>query len=620
MSVPSLPGCSRCRANCLAAGQRELDRCVSSQNAYGSSDWSAAPVEVLQRAFKLQANTLDNCAAACTCSAWRRSVNSSSIDYLHLHSIGSPSKSWVTFLGSRAYIRELKLSCSPSWHKHVGGFGTTETIKARQNFSLSSLRCKQLHLSEHLARLLPETLYTQSELQRLSMLWTPRMDYSDGGIARMPDMYHMTHLTELHITSSFTDRETFINLGRFPTSLQTLKLTSSGSDRALPEPSETKMPYTLIAILQIQAALTHLELTGCSFTLHRADVTCLRNLESLSLSKCSILADQQLNISQLTKLTELDVTQTYCCAGLELLPALTAFESWPALKLLRLRGAFLVDPTAVKDILGVEELWVDWPGLAAMCSSGAISDNTKVHLESTASFHSQRSAVFRCQADIVSLDVAFEDSDDPCGVFFPFVQACSLLQSLDLRERRDMPSTFELVQSLEGLECLQHVQSLQVCLTDLHFDRLLELTSLTVHDADSQDVLTHFFLPPKLQVLDFSGCCLCDSNTQHNLQDLTALTDLHLYPKPPADMRPAWNPALPAMPTSLRKFTLTGWNSCNRYNAPDWSVLEACSNLEHLSVPADHQEDLQNNITSTSKVQLHVSDNALNPWLRMDSC
>ena len=187
-----------------------------------------------------------------------------------------------------------------------------------------------------------------------------------------------------------------------------------------------------------------------------------------------------------------------------------------------------------------------------------------------------------------------------------------MLQRLDLCDDRDeccdSRDTLELVQCLEGLECLQHVQLLQVCCTDLHFDRLVALTSLTLHTPDSQDVPNHFFMPDGLQFLDFSGCCLFDSKTQHNLQDLTALTDLRLDLRAPVDMTPAWQPALPALSASLRQLTLTGWisGSASKYRSPDWSLLQKCSNLEHLSVPTECQEDLQSSTAST--LQLHISD------------
>ncbi|KAL0045074.1 hypothetical protein WJX82_007373 [Trebouxia sp. C0006] len=47
--------------------------------------WEQLPFDVLKLIFEIQANALDNCAAACTCKAWRDAVHSSQIHELRLH-------------------------------------------------------------------------------------------------------------------------------------------------------------------------------------------------------------------------------------------------------------------------------------------------------------------------------------------------------------------------------------------------------------------------------------------------------------------------------------------------------------------------------------------------------
>ena len=111
-----------------------------------------------------------------------------------------------------------------------------------------------------------------------------------------------------------------------------------------------------------------------------------------------------------------------------------------------------------------------------------------------------------------------------------------MLQKLEICGIPYVPITLELLQSLEGLSCLQHVGLVQVCCKDLwHFDCLVALTSLTLCSAECEDLIDNFIMPEKLQVLVFQGWCLFDRRTQHNLQDLTALTTLTLGFTPTAD-------------------------------------------------------------------------------------
>lgn len=84
---------------------------VAGPDTRQNSDWAALRLPLLKHAFELQANGLDNCAAACCCKIWRLAVNSSCIPVLHLHAGPfSSANHWSAFLRSRNAIGHLKLT------------------------------------------------------------------------------------------------------------------------------------------------------------------------------------------------------------------------------------------------------------------------------------------------------------------------------------------------------------------------------------------------------------------------------------------------------------------------------------------------------------------------------
>ncbi len=73
--------------------------------------WEQLPVHVLKLIFQKQVNALDNCAAACTCKAWRDAVHSSKIHEMHLHATSASAAShWAAFLRARPAIHHLRLT------------------------------------------------------------------------------------------------------------------------------------------------------------------------------------------------------------------------------------------------------------------------------------------------------------------------------------------------------------------------------------------------------------------------------------------------------------------------------------------------------------------------------
>ncbi|DBA97656.1 TPA: hypothetical protein ACH3X3_012549 [Trebouxia sp. C0006] len=73
--------------------------------------WEQLPFDVLKLIFEIQANALDNCAAACTCKAWRDAVHSSQIHELRLHATSASDVSrWAAFLTAPPAIHHLRLT------------------------------------------------------------------------------------------------------------------------------------------------------------------------------------------------------------------------------------------------------------------------------------------------------------------------------------------------------------------------------------------------------------------------------------------------------------------------------------------------------------------------------
>ena len=252
-------------------------RCI--QGTQTASDWSAAPVEVLRRAFELQLNALDNCSAACSCSAWRKIVNSSSIGDLHLHATSnSPDDLWIGFLRSRASIDCLSLTRPAIWDDHQDSQWPTFKEGPRTSMFDSLTACKALFLSEHLARQTATSFPAQPQLQTLSLEWnfipTLRNSISDPDCSELyntmlPFLTHLTSLTELRVNmrNDVYGMMYPLLLLRLPSSLQSLSLEAFGSLIDEEQPPMYSMQLSPTDTLTSLTALTHLALTKSCITI-----------------------------------------------------------------------------------------------------------------------------------------------------------------------------------------------------------------------------------------------------------------------------------------------------------------------------------------------------------------
>lgn len=340
--VQSKPVVQRCTACELAVA------CLTPYVLQGMpalSNWSATPVEVLRRALELQDYALDNCGAACTCSAWREVVNISSIVSLHLYADSdSPDDTWTAFLNSRRSITCLTLIQSATWDFSTDSLSQT-LIQAPRNSMLGlNTACKELHLSEHLARHIGTGFTAPPQLQKFSLEWNGQWAMHPNMIdgqqtfqvydSTFPVLTGITSLTELTIDmrNDTYGKHFYELMPRLPTSIQRLILRGFGSSikcKIVPAHGTQLAAHMLLTSL---TALTHLSLTKSLVSIVSDGITCLSSLQSLDLSSSQVCVDEQLELSQLTRLTCLDFTFTVCFCGDIRLEPLDIFQAWPNLK------------------------------------------------------------------------------------------------------------------------------------------------------------------------------------------------------------------------------------------------------------------------------------------------
>lgn len=127
----------------------------------------------------------------------------------------------------------------------------------------------------------------------------------------------------------------------------------------------------------------------------------------------------------------------------------------------------------------------------------------------------------------------------------------------------------------------------------LHLQSLTCLTSLVLKKLDSNWQVKRLELPHTLEAFTFSGLGLFFSGTEHNLHQLPLLTKVVLEIDEPViegpgdfcDFEPG--PSVPQLPLSLHHLMLTGVAWCR--SDCNWSGLQACLDLQHLTLPAGHQ-------------------------------
>ena len=389
-----------------------------------------------------------------------------------------------------------------------------------------------------------------------------------------------------------------------PSTVQSLVLHGFGWS-AYREESVALSVHALSLLENYLPALTTLEL-GHSVVTPGEDITCLSKLKSLGFWKSTILVNDELEVSLLTNLTLLNLSKARCIWENILAPILDTFIAWPALQILKADGCNLFGRRTNMDLTTVLEVHVDHfygvtePGLPGQQSyvHTAVSPGSPLQaappLLPLTPGQLLREGVSKCKSIVgLVVDLYIQNTlhrlPELEPLFCPSAELCCI-KSLDLINKYSTVTrslTFlgdgfaTLVNlSIAGLHPSKHVLDLQP---------LCCLTSLNVSNVDHAAPVLSIKLPFKLEVFKFTGVSLFLHSTEHNLDMLPCLTKLLLWlPKAlgpgamPGYVEQDWH--IPQLPTSLRHFSVQDVGERFRCRDFDWSGLQRCPYLEHLTV------------------------------------
>ena len=604
-----------------------------------SADWSDLSSQLMIKIFELQHNALDNCAAACTCASWRSAVNSSHISFLHLHAEASLSykhwskvfsyKHWSNFFLSKLSVGILKLTTSVDFTDDPDD----GHLWAQTFMQQVASTCDHLDADEAFAAELHYLALQPAQLKKLTVWLHPQHNVESSCI--FPDIKQLTQLTALHIqmknwvSAPLIDSQT---LSRIPESLK--DLTIDGYFRG-----GCSSPYIIQPLIQSSLAFIQtLRLEECRVAFVGGGITCLCNLTSFSTASSWIWADIH-NLDKLTKLTCLDLTGSlwyeltaYTFTRPPRLPAksLASFTAWPELKALKAISCSLFHPSTKLDLPGVQEVQMGWvvPKLV----------NIRLHLGQTHLEHAPldpRCLLYppcaTCLVDL-RLNLDFRVLSTGFAAILPQVLfICNSLKVLHLSNFgfRSVPLDDAVNIRLHG-QCGEQ-------LTQLHLERfpcnILDLassaflTSVKLRCVKSRHGAAYqLSLPSSLRSLDYCGDFLFGSTCRQQLQHCSHLTYLAISPEKLYKLPEC---ELPLLPNSLYHLQLrkTYYDECFHddeshhdhdeyiYHDDDWiegrswDILNACTNLERLTLPVGYSLSGDVKETVAALRHLHVVDN-----------
>ncbi|DBB05820.1 TPA: hypothetical protein ACH3X3_009833 [Trebouxia sp. C0006] len=558
--------------------------------------WATLPVEVLRRAFGLQSNSLATCAAASTCAAWHEAAKTSCVNSLYLHGDSDDhERSWESLLAARSSISTLKLVRAAKVTTSFDGF-TLDRSSTVSHATMDSLptACTSLTLSEFCAHNLSRYVEKGPDLEQLSFQWNgltylPRSHKHQP----VPDLTALRHLTDLTVQMRNDLRgNLFLALIKgCPDTLQSLTLQSFGS-----EVEDEQPPLHSVQSLHLLeshlTALTHLAITNSVVTIPGDDISCLSKLKSLSLHATEVYVDGQLDVTCLTNLTYLDLSEICCFWDDAWVEALDSFTSWPGLHVLKLVNGNLIDQQTDLDCSSVKELHLNYPNRPLSFVEGQAVHAHMGMLQVLEKFIEPEGPSQHGNA-IVGLHITCDCPEDFDTVLQTVALFCPKLQSLHVGTSRatgfryfgDPVSLFlfsgesatplRLTSlSLQGITCSQ-----------LDLKALTALTHLVVKQVDGEAQLACVILPPGLEVFAFIGNSLFQAGIEHNLDTLKQLSTLKLGPKQCVYTLKPWLPVLPKLPVSLAHLSFEGQAS---QDIVGWSELCECTGLERLTLGTGH--------------------------------
>ena len=576
-----------------------------------SADWSDLSRPLLTKIFELQHNALDNCAAACTCASWRCAVNRSHISFLHLHAERSFSyKHWSNFFLSKLSVGILRLTASIDFTCDMND----DNIWARTFMQQIASTCDHLDADEAFATDLHDLALQPAQLQKLTA-WLPRQHHTES-CCIFPDVRHLTQLTalHLHLKKKFSifpvvGSET---LSRIPESLKALVIQTQLREMG---------PSSIQALIQpCLAFIQTLRLEECSAAFVGGGITCLCNLTSFSTPSSSVWADIN-NLDKLTKLTCLDIARStwreLCPRTGEPLPdlsgAFASFTGWPELKVLKIANCNLFCPSTQLNLPGVQEVHVNWvvPKLADIRLHLHLNQSAHAPLDPQCLLHPS------CAICLVDLRLHLEYRVPGTGWAAILQQVLLICHSLQVLHLSSFGSGKVSLDDTVNIRLHEHCGEQ---LTQLH----LVYVSCNILDLASSAFLTsvklscvksthgaafQLSLPSSLRSLDYCGDLLFGSTCRQQLQHCSHLTYLAISPEKLYKLPEC---ELPLLPSSLYHLQLRKPDYPIKdhewVRGRSWDILNACTNLERLTLPG--MFTLSGNMKETVAAlrHLHVVD------------
>lgn len=551
--------------------------------------WSSVPPEVLRRAFELQPDGLDNCAASVTCKAWRAALAGSKAGSVYLYAAtDSQEQRWQQLLSSRSSIKSLKLVRAACWNSSNNWYTlqrSNQTAKATLNSIPTA--CRALTLSEFCSHYLALYVQKAPQLERLSFEWGMLPPGGLSEMQTMPDLRPLQSLTELEVKMrNDVHGDMFSQVVQCcPDSLSSLKLHCFGSAiTAADLPSSGLQTLTLLE--HCLTALTKLELNKCIVTIAEEDIIALSKLSSLSLAESKLYTAEAPQFERLTALTYLDLTHTSCTWHAVFFDVLDSLTAWPGLLVLKMVGCSLIGWSTPVVLGAVQEAHVSCPirlvftdasplQLYMHASLPWIQEQPFRSMSATERDAAQK-LVTGLTLDSGSVRKVVQVSITQLSKDFPNLRSLNISESVEIVPPCAMLLFFESRPLLHLTKL--HLQGLKC--TSLNLQCLSSLVHLDLFCVDPDYHVRCVLLPTSLQSLQFSGCGLFDSGVKQNLLDLACLSNVTLSCRFATLL--SSNAVLPKLPCCVRHLRLPTSRPLERYI--NWPRSSGCQSVRNVTL------------------------------------
>ena len=491
--------------------------------------WATVPLEVIRRAFELQSDGYDNCAASASCKAWRAAIAGSAADSICLcATTDSQEQRWQRLLSSRCGIKRLKLVRAAAWSSSNDWYTllrSEQTAKA----TLDSIptACRSLTLSEFCSHHLALYVQKAPQLEQLSFDWGALPLKGLTELQRMPKLSTLSCLTELEVKMRNDVHGGMVAelIKHCPYSLQILRLHAFGYETECEEPHTWGL-QTLDLLEHYLPALTQLQFEDCALTIPGDDITCLSKLSSLSLKSSLVYWDKAPHFEHLMALTYLDLTSTLCHWQNDR-PSLHVFTAGPGLLVLKTSDCTMFNRKTHMVLNKIKEIHMNGDSLLEITSTSQL----QLHLRAC----------------------------------LPLFEHQPLLSMLAGKSEASQKLLAELILYADR----EHGQNaIQGCM----------------HEISSNFPELRLLLPTSLHALSFTGFGLFKADVQHNLFELSCLSKVMLsfvrFVAPCGAL--SWPSMLPELPSCVHQLELP--TSAMMQGVIDWTNSSGCEGVRHVTL------------------------------------